>query len=247
MLIEHRTYTAYPGKLDKQIADFEKYGLKVQKRHFGDPVAWLVPETGDMNSYVHIWGFRRFCRPGKETRSACCRSGVAGLPGAKRGERVPHEAGKQVNDAGFLRSDQAVASTCMNILETTQEIYHAFGNGDVAFMLSKFSDDVVLEPWATTAVESGKVPYYKARRGKAGAKEFYASMSAVELKGFKVNGFMAGDNHVCARVSIEFTVKATGKVVRDEELHLWTFDDRGLIISLQHFGDTAKHIEANTK
>lgn len=60
MLIEHRTYTAYPGKLDKQIADFEKYGLKVQKRHFGDPVAWLVPETGDMNSYVHIWAFEDF-------------------------------------------------------------------------------------------------------------------------------------------------------------------------------------------
>jgi ketosteroid isomerase-like protein len=135
----------------------------------------------------------------------------------------------------------------MNILETTQEIYHAFGKGDIAFMLSKFSDDVVLEPWVTTAVASGKVPYYKARRGKAGAKEFYASMSAVELKDFKVNGFMHGDNRVCALVTIGFTVKATGKDVRDQELHLWTFDDRGQVITLQHFGDTAKHLEANTK
>jgi ketosteroid isomerase-like protein len=134
----------------------------------------------------------------------------------------------------------------MNILETTKEIYRAFGKGDVAFMLSKFSDDVVLEPWVTTAVESGKVPYYKARRGKAGAKEFYASMSAVELKDFKVNGFMQGDNRVCVLVTIEFTVKASGIAVRDEELHLWTFDDQGQVIALQHFGDTAKHMEANT-
>ncbi len=135
----------------------------------------------------------------------------------------------------------------MSILDTTQEIYHAFGRGDVTFMLSKFSEDVVLEPWATTAVESGKVPYYKARRGKAGAKEFYASMSAVELKEFKVHSFMQGDNRVCVLVTNEFTVKATGKSVRDEELHLWTFNDRGEVIALQHFGDTAKHVEANTK
>jgi hypothetical protein len=27
----------------------------VQKRHFGEPLAWLVAETRDVNSYVHIW------------------------------------------------------------------------------------------------------------------------------------------------------------------------------------------------
>ena len=135
----------------------------------------------------------------------------------------------------------------MNILETTQEIYHAFGKGDTAFMLSRFSDDVVIEPWATTAVESGKVPYYRSRRGKDGAKEFYASMAAVDLKEFQVLGFMEGANRVCVLVTNEFTVKATGKSVRDQEIHLWTFNDQGEVTALQHFGDTAKHMEANTK
>jgi hypothetical protein len=60
MLIEHRTYTTHPGKLYKQIESFEKYGLKIQTRHFGDPVAWLIPQTGDVNSYVHIWAFEDF-------------------------------------------------------------------------------------------------------------------------------------------------------------------------------------------
>ena len=27
----------------------------MQKRHFGEPLAWLVSETGDVNTYVHIW------------------------------------------------------------------------------------------------------------------------------------------------------------------------------------------------
>jgi ketosteroid isomerase-like protein len=134
----------------------------------------------------------------------------------------------------------------MNILETTQEIYHAFGRGDVPFILTKFSDDVELEPWLTTAVLNPKVPYYKTRRGKAGAQEFFASMSAVDLLEFKVHSFMQGGSQVCALVTIEIKVKATGKTARDQELMLWTFNDQGKVIALQHFGDTAKHIEANT-
>ena len=27
----------------------------MQKRYFGEPLAWLISETGDVNSYVHIW------------------------------------------------------------------------------------------------------------------------------------------------------------------------------------------------
>ena len=37
------------------MALYEKYGFAVQKRHFGEPLAWLVAESGDVNSYVHIW------------------------------------------------------------------------------------------------------------------------------------------------------------------------------------------------
>jgi hypothetical protein len=43
---------------------------------------------------------------------------------------------------------------------------------------------------------------------------------------------------------IEFTVKATGNRLRDEELHLWTFDDAGRVTALRHYVDTAKHIAA---
>jgi predicted ATPase len=43
-----------------------------------------------------------------------------------------------------------------------------------------------------------------------------------------------------------FKVKATGKLLRDEQLHLWTLDDRGQIVAFRHYLDTAKHIEAST-
>lgn len=55
MLIDHRTYTCRVGTLRKQIAAYEKHGLAAQTRHFGPPLAWLVSETGDVNTYVHIW------------------------------------------------------------------------------------------------------------------------------------------------------------------------------------------------
>jgi hypothetical protein len=58
MLVDHRTYTVRPGTLRKQLALYEKHGLAVQKRHFGEPLAWLTSETGDVNTYVHIWVYK---------------------------------------------------------------------------------------------------------------------------------------------------------------------------------------------
>jgi|UniRef100_A0A8J4M5F1 hypothetical protein len=55
MLIDHRTYTVRPGTLAKQIALYEQYGLAAQQRHLGKPLAWLITETGEINTYVHLW------------------------------------------------------------------------------------------------------------------------------------------------------------------------------------------------
>jgi hypothetical protein len=55
MLLDHRTYTVRVGTLRKQLALYEQHGLAAQKRHFGEPLAWLVSETGDVNTDVHIW------------------------------------------------------------------------------------------------------------------------------------------------------------------------------------------------
>ena len=52
------TYTVRAGCLRKQMALYEKHGLAIQKKYFGEPLAWLVAETGDVNSYVHIWVYQ---------------------------------------------------------------------------------------------------------------------------------------------------------------------------------------------
>ena len=55
---------------------------------------------------------------------------------------------------------------------------------------------------------------------------------------------MEGGNQIAATIKIDFTVKETGERVRDEEIHLWTFDEAGKITGMRHYTDTAKHIKA---
>ncbi len=55
MLLDVRTYTVRPGTLRAHLKLYEEYGLPVQKRHLGEPFAYLTTETGDVNTFLHIW------------------------------------------------------------------------------------------------------------------------------------------------------------------------------------------------
>lgn len=55
MLLDVRTYTCRPGTIKKHLALYEKMGKGPQTRHLGEPLAYLVTETGDVNQYIHIW------------------------------------------------------------------------------------------------------------------------------------------------------------------------------------------------
>ncbi len=58
MLLDHRTYTVRPGTMARQMALYREFGLAPQKRHLGEPVAYLVTESGNVNTYVHIWAYK---------------------------------------------------------------------------------------------------------------------------------------------------------------------------------------------
>jgi hypothetical protein len=57
MLLDHRTYTVKPGSMAKHLAIYQEYGWKPQTRHLGQPVAYLITESGEVNTYVHIWAY----------------------------------------------------------------------------------------------------------------------------------------------------------------------------------------------
>ena len=58
MLYDVRTYVCRPGTLKAQLAIYAEHGYAVQKRHLGDPVLFLVPETGNVNCFIHIWSYQ---------------------------------------------------------------------------------------------------------------------------------------------------------------------------------------------
>lgn len=57
MLFDMRTYTVRPGTLKSHLSLYEEHGWKVQSQHLGEPLAYLVTETGPLNTYTHIWSY----------------------------------------------------------------------------------------------------------------------------------------------------------------------------------------------
>lgn len=55
MLLDVRTYTCRPGMLKRHMELYETFGKEPQTRHLGQPLAWLVTETGNPNQFIHIW------------------------------------------------------------------------------------------------------------------------------------------------------------------------------------------------
>ncbi|MEO1986990.1 MAG: NIPSNAP family protein [Martelella sp.] len=55
MIYDHRTYTCRPGTIRKHLTLYGEHGFDVQRRHLGEPIVYGAVETGDVNSYVHIW------------------------------------------------------------------------------------------------------------------------------------------------------------------------------------------------
>jgi uncharacterized protein len=136
----------------------------------------------------------------------------------------------------------AVDTTAAN-LAATQAIYEAFGRGDVPAILERMADDVRWEDWSDNFAQRAEVPVLAPRRGRDGVGEFFAHVGTWTVHDFAVLSLMAGGNQVAAEIVIDATTH-TGGHFRDEELHLWTFDDEGRVVRMRHYVDTAKHIAA---
>lgn len=127
-------------------------------------------------------------------------------------------------------------------LATVGAIYAAFGKGDIPAILDRMADDVHWEEWADNSAQKAGVPWMLPRQGKEGVLEFFKVMGGLQVTDFRVLSLMAGGSQVAVEFEIEFAVPSTGRRLRDQEMHLWTFDDSGKVVRLRHYTDTAKHI-----
>ena len=123
----------------------------------------------------------------------------------------------------------------MSNLNTVQDIYAAFGAGDVPSILASLADDVDWEygPGSTD------VPWLQHRSGHNAVAGFFNSLSAVDIHKFAPKELLETDGVVVALIDVDFTVKATGKrVTEEDEIHVWRFNADGKVARYRHGVDT---------
>ena len=130
----------------------------------------------------------------------------------------------------------------MTHLDTIGSIYDAFGRGDINAILSRLSETIEWEYGAN----STDVPWLQPRKGRSGAAEFFQALSALEIKRFDVSRVAdGGERLVVALVNLEAVVRDTGKpIVETDEVHIWHFDEAGLVTRFRHRADTHQHWRA---
>jgi ketosteroid isomerase-like protein len=156
------------------------------------------------------------------------------LPPADGGAIVPR-IGLNVTKEQRMGAEQNV--------ETTKEMYEAFGRGDVDAILERVTDDV---DWATdAALESA--PWYGPRRGKAGVRGFFEGIGQTgPVTEFTPLSFASNDDgDVMVFLRYAFTVTATGKDVAMNLHHYWRFRD-GKVSFVRCSEDTAQVAAALT-
>lgn len=123
----------------------------------------------------------------------------------------------------------------MNNAETVRRIYDAFSRGDIDGILQHVSDDVEWE----YGTSPSNIPWIQPRWGREGAAEFFASLGGLEILRFEPTAILDGGKVVVALFNLEATVKATGnRIVEEDEVHIWYFDEQGRVSRMRHRIDT---------
>jgi hypothetical protein len=55
VLVDHRTYRIKPAMMAAHLELYDKHGRAAQVRHLGEPLGYLIAESGELNTIVHMW------------------------------------------------------------------------------------------------------------------------------------------------------------------------------------------------
>jgi hypothetical protein len=124
-------------------------------------------------------------------------------------------------------------------LRIVQDMYAAFGRGDIGFVLDQIDDDC--DGFCVVSDTPTGVPWHLgATRGKAGAVQYFEALaSSVDHELFEQRDFAATGEEVYATVRLVQQVRATGKTIEQPEaVHHWTFRN-GKVVRCRVLEDTA--------
>jgi ketosteroid isomerase-like protein len=120
-------------------------------------------------------------------------------------------------------------------MQTVQEIYEAFGRGDVAAILDRVTDDV---DWASECAP-GVAPWHGVRRGKGEVGAFFEALgSTVDVLEFAPRAFATNETDVMVVIDFEMKIRATGRTGAMTLHHHWRLRD-GKVFRYRGTEDTA--------
>src|SRR6185312_8694048 len=109
----------------------------------------------------------------------------------------------------------------MSNIPTIRRLYQAFSRGDVETILEHLSPEVEWDYPATGT----SVPWLQHRVGREAVAEFFRAVAGLEMHQFQIKEFLENGDVVVVLLDVDFTVKETGRRVREEdEIHVWRFD-----------------------
>jgi ketosteroid isomerase-like protein len=119
-------------------------------------------------------------------------------------------------------------------VQKLQQLYAAFGRGDINTILSNVTDDV---SWGTdTTVD---VPWYRIRKGRDGVADFFATLAReVDFPEFTPSQYASVGDIVYAHVDLTYKFKHNGRGASSGSVHEFTFRD-GKVSRFRAFEDTA--------
>lgn len=119
-------------------------------------------------------------------------------------------------------------------LEIVQELYAAFGRGDLPAMFTLLDPNI---QWDYSG--PSEIPWAGSFRGHDGVGKFLAAISAnVEIERFESRSFITQGEHVVVLGFERVRVKQTGRVFEVYWAHAYTLSG-GKIVTFREYTDTA--------
>jgi uncharacterized protein len=118
-------------------------------------------------------------------------------------------------------------------VRVVQEMFAAFGKGDLATVLATLDDDV---EWRLDGAP--EVPYAGKRRGKAEVADFFFILATeLQFERFQLDDFIAEADKVVVLGTERQRVKATGKSADNDWAMVFTLRD-GKIVKFRAYEDS---------
>ena len=102
MIVDLRTYTMVPGRLNAWLKLYESDGYPIHVRHLGKPMGIFTTDVGTLNQVVFFWRFES--QADREKRRAALEADPDWVPIARRAREagnVQHQENKIIKATAF--------------------------------------------------------------------------------------------------------------------------------------------------